>query len=315
MKLSPQAIPNPHDPFKSPSWRWERARWLRDRGKYIRAGKDDEWTLLTKKYQILLEKAKDEIDHYKLSCKFPGIYFAHDMYEREETDFKWTIEALILAKTPFDQIAKKVCCSIDVVFWYEKLFFNVTDKLDSPYYIVNRVFGNSIHRGVTDRNYDLLWKLYGYMYGPMVLEFMFLSGNNPQHINRWDQVPTCVRDDTSLQIHRRANIAVRTMPLAFNHRVILETHTKLIEIEKLSGATGGSSDMVAAHVNACMTTLGKMFTALKNPNNEIPSLKYYDEQSAELRASEAFAVSLGIEPEGLQKQIGELKIPEPTNVK
>jgi len=56
-----------------------------------------------------------------------------------------------------------------VISLYERIFFNVNEKLKNRDYIMTCVIGPSVHSGLSDRDFDLLWKLFGYLYGPVVL--------------------------------------------------------------------------------------------------------------------------------------------------
>src|SRR5437588_7648533 len=90
--------PSPHDPFKPPDWRWERARWLREKGRYARKSADDKATALAKRFQAERDKATDDLDEARLAEKYPGIYYAVQIHDREDQDARWAIEARVLGR-------------------------------------------------------------------------------------------------------------------------------------------------------------------------------------------------------------------------
>lgn len=168
-------VPSKHDPFRPVNWRWERARWLREHGKYLKRAMDDEFTDVAKKFQSEEDRVRNPVDSFRLEAKYPGVFNAKELYEREERDARWTIEARLLAGESYDRIATRHMTSPEVIFWYEKLFFNVLPCLNAPDYIVNVVIGSAVHHGLTDREYDLLWKLFGYFAKGFVLDFLITT--------------------------------------------------------------------------------------------------------------------------------------------
>ena len=53
----------------------------------------------------------------------------------------------------------------------QKLILKLRPKLENQGYILQRVLGPAIHRGINTRDYDLLWKLFGYLLGVNVLDY------------------------------------------------------------------------------------------------------------------------------------------------
>lgn len=303
--------PSPHDPFLPPAWRWERARWLREKGKYARRSKEDEWLVQAKAYQSAREKCVTELDLYELSLKYPGIYYAERIYNEDRKQTRWAIEARILARQPFEELAEIERTSTEVLLWYEKLFFNVLPYIDSFDYITNVVMGESVHHGLKERDYDLLWKMYGYAGGPYVLDALIRGFNNPQHCTSYDQVRAWLRDDYRFTVERRAAITGRTNTINnFTCDLYMSNWAKLLEIERT--AQGGNSSEAEALI---MENIREMMRTIPFSVNreyrgvDATVMRRYDEAGAELRASELIAVSLGRETEEI-KAIPTLTFPE-----
>ena len=295
--------PSQHDPFRPVNWRWERARWLREHGRYIRRNVDDQETMVAKKYQADLARAASDLDHARLATICPGVYHAHQIHLREDRDVRWTIEARLLAGEPFTRIAARTMTTPEVVCWYEKLFFNVRPCLGAPDYIANVVIGASMHHGLNDREYDLLWKLFGYFAGTHVLDFLITTFASPTRPEDAASAPAYLADDQRITIKRKSAIAARVLPLHnnFTIQIILETHAKLLEIERGGDGTGGTDDMMMEHIRAMLTVLGGqdgagdglLYAGRRGRYMDLPQLEHYDGQAVELRASEQLTLTAG----------------------
>src|SRR5438309_1128734 len=122
------------------NWRWERARLLRE-GKLRGLPKrnEDPHVLTAAAFQKAIDKCRDDVDRYIVGEKYPGLFDAY-LARRPAQDTvsgirHWAIEARLLAGEPAESIAKKTAATAEVVEWYERLFFNVSDRLEAPDYI------------------------------------------------------------------------------------------------------------------------------------------------------------------------------------
>jgi len=294
--------PSPHDPFRPPDWRWERARWLIEHGKYARRSKEDEFVLLAKQFRAAHRKCHTDLDMALLAEEFPGIFYALELKTNEELDSKWAVEARLLTTEPFTRIAQKAKTTAEVIQWYERLFFNVRDALDSPDYLCNVVVGRSIHHGITDRDYDLLWKIYAIAFGPEVVDALVTTINNPT-------ASACCSDDTKGTLARKSSIAARTMPVSFQQGMIIELHTKLKELEQTGDGGPESHGMMIENVRSMLTIMGRLYYVNKPGAMAFPQLKHYDEQAVELRAHELMEIAAGVESDS-HRALEHLKFPE-----
>ena len=225
----------PHDPFRSPNWRWERARWLRENSKNTKSY-DDDAVKLAKIYQtamVLYDRCKEGQE--KIREDFPEIYHAYKIYVQEGLDYqehRWSLEARVLANEDREAIAHKLRSSPSVIHCYEMLFFDVRDYLTCTDWISHNVLGRSIHYGVADRNYDLLWKLLGYAYGPHMVDALVVPATNPVHASGPEQVNSAFSDFHKGNVYRKSGIASATMPVSNNECLIMEAHARILEAEK-----------------------------------------------------------------------------------
>lgn len=283
--------PSPHDPFKPPDWRWQRARWLREKGRYIRKTVDDGQTVLAKRFQTELDRVRDDLDESRLAEKYPGLYNAMRIFRREDMDTRWSLEARVLGRQDVEGIAHRCRTTPEVVRWYEALFFDVRNELEHSDYIVNVVMSRSVHMGVAERNYDLIWKLYAYAHGHIILNSQVTKFTNPTLITSEDQVDTVYTQGHRSITARKTHLSSLTLPVAYNQQIFMEAHAKLLDIEKNAAAGGaGVESLGTQNVHAMLTSL--RFAVAVDPV-DVPQLGHYDGMSAEPRASELLAIALG----------------------
>lgn len=134
-----------YDMFRRPDWRHERVLTLRSQpegGSKRVSPHDDNYIRQMKKFLGLYEHVHDDEAHRKLQLKMPGPYFAHECYDRRngsDRRFAVTTEARLLTTLPMTVIAKDSCTAPTAVEWYEKIYFNVRDRLHAHDWIVNHV--------------------------------------------------------------------------------------------------------------------------------------------------------------------------------
>ena len=232
------------NPLRPPDWRWLRAQWLRNSGKYAKKSREDAETLLIKRYLTSKNACHNEMQLERLMYKMPGLYHAEQFYGREDLDIRWEVEARLLAREPIESIANKLGVETEVIFWYERAFYNVIEKLDNRSYISNVAMGRSIHRGLYERDYDLLWKMLGYACGPLMVDSLTCKLGMPQRVDAADQVDPTKKTLTGSVLAEKALYAAITMPLSYNHGIILDNYVKMLEIEKNAGKGGDRKSVV-----------------------------------------------------------------------
>lgn len=278
------------DPQRPADWRWARAQWLTSqRSRYARQKDEEDVVLVARSYQKLLANCRSDTDHDALRRKYPGIYWAHRIHETS-SGVRWALEAWLLTGASPSLIVQRNRVTPETLTWYEKLFFSVTDSLACPDYILNVVIGSAVHRGVNDRDYDLLWKLFGFLGGVDVLDSMITQKANPR-AEAW------FGDHTRFTIRRKAAIAAHTMPVAFHHQVILETYTKVAELERLHGNTEESHNLMVKQLHLAMAAVDSVITVGDRSPTGPEALLVHEKDAVELRASELLQISSGQTPD------------------
>jgi hypothetical protein len=303
-------LAHPNNPNRPPDWRWLYARWLNENKKFPKADRDDNYLGVIKRYIAGYLKCKTEEDHENLAMKFPGIFWAEQVHSAKNRDTRWAIEARLLAGEAITSIATKTRTQPETIIWYEKTFFNVLPYLQSKDYIVMNVLGKSIYGGLHQRDYDLLWKLFGYVFGPLFLDYIFTTVDNQERVTSIDQIRSTSDSYIKGTIRRKAMIAAATLPIDYNQNAVLDIYNKQLEIEKASGNGADIQATMIGNIHASLTSL-RFHPGVDQPIVG-PLLKDYDNRSAELRTSEMLAITLG-QPQLANRDELEFKFPEDRN--
>lgn len=311
-----RVTPSEHNRNLSPNWRWERARWLLENKKRPRKSQEDPWVLLAYKFQQELDKASGTLDAYRMEQRFGGLFAAWTWYNAEESarSTRWLIEAYLCAGDSFKNIANRVGSSVSGVACYTKMFYDVVGKTKSQGYMLNTAIGGRIHFGLAEREFDVLWKFFGYLRGPLFLEAFINKVSEPGHVNSYNQINEIghgMLKDGGLM---KSLVAIHTIPVAYNQEIIFAFYNKMVEIEKKADTPGQAQNLIVQNMFAAMNCLqiavGKPDRG--NQSMDANQLAYYDGQDAELRAHEQVALALGHEP-AIKDKLSTLKFPEATD--
>lgn len=249
-------------PFRSPDWRWQRAVALVDRPEETRpasrfrdGASSYKWIHAATRFLREYNLAERQNEFAILAEKHPSIFWAYNIW-LSDNPTKTIVEAHILARSDDRYIAFRCNTTPDVIHAYEAMFFNVREKLHHRSYILNSVIGAEIHNGLSEREYGLLWKLYGYFLGPHIVDAMEAKFVNPIWCNSPADLNAAVMDDAINTLKFKAAVAAKTVPVnQYTQLAILEAFTKFIEIERNTDSAGKAQDQILAHISAMMGTL------------------------------------------------------------
>jgi hypothetical protein len=308
---------HPNNPFRPANWRFERARIMREtktRGRGRRT--DDQWVHRAYKFQSGLAKCKDDVDRYELMEEFPDLYGAYLIYQRGENEdrhpMRYAVEARLLAGQNNYDIAGRLGVESGLIEAYEKIFFNVREKLNNPDYIMTCVLGPSIHAGLSDRDYDLLWKLFGYIYGPLALDAFIHATTRKYRPENLTEVDTALAEDTRSSLQRKVAIVARTYTVnPFSQSELLNIYARLLEMEK---DTGGEKnrDVILQNVQVMLDKLP--FKVGGGAADQPILVEHYDSGGVELHTDELIAASVGKDVAN-RDELETIKYPEPQHVK
>lgn len=251
-----------HNPFRPADWRWQRAAAIYERAPTAMPasrqldGPDGFAVINTAvKFMRELARARTEQARARLSEQRPGVFWAHRAWT-SSNPMKFAIEAHILANSSDYSIGYRCNMPPQVIAAYEALFFNVREKLQHRSYIINCIIGPAIHRGLTEREYDLLWKLYGYFLGPCIVDALEGKFANPTWCGTPTAVGAAVMDDAISTLKLKAALATKTLQVNQHTQLaILDAFTKFVEIERTTDSAGKAQEQILDHISAMMTTL------------------------------------------------------------
>ncbi len=284
-------------------WRWQRAMGVVDGSQPHPGRKFDgaigyHWIKRAVNFKAAYEDCGgDDLAQRRLADKTPDIFWAHEAWRFEKQQMRWDIEAQILARCTDQEIGMANGYPPQVIAAYENIFFNVREKLQHSQYILHCVIGEAIQRGLSEREYDLLWKLYGYFYGPHILKVMSSKMVNPNWCASMDTSSSTLQDDAISSLKYKAAIAAKTVPVNSTTQIdLLNVFTKFIEVERTTDTMGKAQGQILDHIGAMMTNLNfdvggrDPKTALMRPDSSISG---YRKTSIELSFAEQIMLSAG----------------------
>ena len=200
----------------------------------------------------------------------------------------------MLAKESVTEIASKSGLREAVIEWYEKLFFNVLDRLDNKMYIMHVVIGDAIQRGMSDRDYAVLWKLYAYVRGPHMLSFLITTFNDMRHADK-NSIEHYLLEDHRTNMRRKATLSSRMVGVnSHTQDRLIELHTKIVEVEKSAEGGGLAAETVNQNIQVMLSHLPLLVGQQVNALPEGQALAPYKGYTADLRANEILALTAGM---------------------
>jgi hypothetical protein len=155
-------------PFRSPSWRWERAtRLVKDR-RYFCPWRDDEQTGAAVRYLRDLRRLPGERGLDKLARRHPEVHAARTLHDRADR-LTTEVQGRLLARQPFGAIEQATGVRAEALRSYEALFFNVTDRLDVRDWVTAIAIGWRKFDPAKGRDKATVFRAYSYHGGPLVL--------------------------------------------------------------------------------------------------------------------------------------------------
>lgn len=286
-----------NNPMRSPHWKWLRAVSIDAGGpKASRAmdGSDGfRWirrALRLKRHHAEAGSRPEAL--YNLARIDGDLFWAHALWSEEKQPTRWAIEARILAGESNEEIAKKIGCDVGVIDAYEAVFFNVSEKLQNTEYIVNVVMAESVTKGLTERQYDLLWKMFGYTGGVHVLDAMISRFSAIERPKKPEEVSEFFQNSAINSMRHKAAVAALTVPInSHTQLALLDAYVKYVEIERTTENATKAQVGIVQNIGAMMQSLPfKLGTKL---DSEGDKMLPFDNGAAELNSNELIVVAAG----------------------
>jgi hypothetical protein len=206
-------LPNPYNPSEPLDRRWLRANHLVERGGCLSPVHDDHWVGQAVAFLTALAECRGDEEHAQLAREMPAIYQAHQLHAYEPPLLRWAVEARILAREPFDAIARKCGLLAEAVVAYESLFFCVLDKLHADTWVACQVMGEKAFSGLTEQDLGVWWKMAGYALGPLVLDRLIHVLPRPTGPVTAEQLDDALDHHAAAQLLDRRLLAAYLLPV------------------------------------------------------------------------------------------------------
>lgn len=301
-----------NNPMRSPHWKWLRVLSIESGGPKASRAMDgaDGFRWIRRALRLKrrhAEAASRPMALYHLARVDGDLFWAHSLWADEKQPTRWAIEARILAGETNEEIAKKIGCEVGVIDAYESVFFNVREKLANTEYIVNVVMADSVTKGLTERQYDLLWKMFGYTGGSHVLDAMITRFSAIERPKKPEDVSEFFQNSAINSMRHKAAVAALTVPInSHTQLALLDAYVKYVEIERTTENATKAQVGIVQNIGAMMQALPfKLGTKL---DSEGDKMLPFDNGAAELNSSELIVVATGGQLEQ-QTAIQDLRFP------
>ena len=232
-----------------------------------------------------------------LEDKYPVLYWAYDIWFTQNeggNPVKSEVEARLLADDDPHNIARRVRTEVDVIDAYEHIFFNVSESLGNRGYLMHCVLGPAVHLGFQTSEYDMIWKLFALLGGPLAVDLMVDQSVGHARPDRASDLKYFVADVAQNDLRRVAMLALKTLRINnFNAVEIIDRFLKLVELERTGGGAGGGANE-AFKQNVHTMLVGLPFTVGRRLGRvDVTPIGRYDDLAAELRYEEVMAIAAG----------------------
>lgn len=320
------------NPFRRPDWRYERVLQLVDR--YPTPGRssrrDDEFVRLARTFVLNYRNGSTETRN-RLQYKNPGLFFAHMIYEQADDDFEvaYMIEARLLARQTSLRIAEEAHTLPDAIDWYERLFFNIRDRIRSHDWVLKHVLMPSIKRsqdrvilGMAESRFvriplaepfwDASLKFFAYFGGAHLVDFMLSGFQRGMEARSQEDVGEWLNNYVDQATKRRTGMAIGQLEVnKYNVMELMQIHLRLVEIQKASAREGGAETTFERNIETFLAdipwTVGDQ-GAEGFADTEVGPL---DMGAAELRADELLLLSSGTKDDKITQEVESLVMPDP----
>ena len=227
----------------------------------------------------------------------PALAWAHAIYSNtDQSHVRCVVEARILARQTNAEIAARVGTEEDIIDIYEKVFFSVRDRLQYSDYIFQVVMGKTLHASLsTVDNYGILWKLFGYAGGPLVLDAISRRIVNPTWVSRPEETLAFFHDVAVSTMKQRAAVAAATIAVnSHTNMAILESFVKYVEVERMTDGAGKSESQLLNNVSDMLGGLKSAFVVgTRKDTLSLNGYSVFDSSAVELRGEEMLQLAAG----------------------
>jgi hypothetical protein len=221
-------------PNRPPDWRWHRAAHFVVSGMRVPRHADNEGLGPIVTFQRTLRRCRTERGFQSLLDRMPALFRAHEIYADSPKLFRAGLEARLLADEPFASIARRTALDVPTIEVYERVFFNVLDRLDASDFIANRCIGKNLNKALSEDDFGSLMRAYGYHCGAAVVdELVTTFAGDIQRPETPAEVSACFDRDICRTLLRKTALAARMLRVDDTRTAIklLQVWTRIKEIQ------------------------------------------------------------------------------------
>jgi hypothetical protein len=299
------------NPLRRPQWRLDRAlQLIGHRPRPLRPRRcDDHYVRIY--YRILLDLAAargNEERQDEIIRTYPDAYHAHLLHYSAAAEVRQILEARLLTKEPLAVIAKRLATTPEAIQYYEKIFFNVRDRLAATDWISGIVRGSynpesrGNSAGTDERGY--LLRLVAYYGGVLALDAMISGLSTVQPPQREKDVSAWLETGLRQSVLSQATAAASVlMPGQPN---VMQLMTLALKIRSETNKDPEALSDLEERVEKFFTSI--KFT-IKDGSPVTPEFQQrLAESPLEPRANEAIALANGRIPESLELDLARLDV-------
>lgn len=254
----------PDNPLRPPDWRWLAGKDLPLNAPYPEWA--DEWVYYSRQ---LIDEFKNNRAKGKVLGKTGALSEAFQLYTaiKQQSGFSQLsgfalsaaeLEGYILADRPVEEIADDVGLTTDTIQWYERLFFDVRERLNKVSWVASVVVG-AVYGSTLESLIPTLARAYGYYTKDPVLVKVFLRGMDSAGVKAAAEHAgplQALQHDTRVALAVKAGLVCRMVePSSKAFRSVMEMYARITELANQAGET---DDGQAKFKEATNVLLGAM---------------------------------------------------------
>lgn len=188
---------HPENPYRPPDWRALRTHLFVDRHQGAVGVEHDGYIRNYLQFCNTYRDIRSSLEYRRMVGYFSHLFWAHRIHQTYDVDYQIIIEATLLTGLPYKEMSRWVGLDRRTLLWYEKLWYDLRDRLEHPLLVGQMILGSfedrdryrGNTRSYTRTHYENAFKLGAYYGGPMVLEILVNGMNKTAFPRRAEAVP------------------------------------------------------------------------------------------------------------------------------
>jgi hypothetical protein len=237
-----------------------------------------------------------------LAAKYQDLWLADRIFSSGRSDrTRFGVEAMLLANMPDQDIAEQAAVTAESISLYEKIFFNVRDRLSNKNYIASEVLGNAFMAGLSNKSMELTAKYFGYFGGPLILNLILdaFDGSieapeDSQDMGNW------LAQQYKLRLGAQSVVASTFFdPTNYNVRTLFESYHNILSLQQRDIASQGDDNIIS---KALQTFLNVQHVPIGHESDKLLEAQFKDYSTEVIpRVSQQLQLSQGSTVEAIEK--------------